>query len=103
MNENLFEIISTVIPVLCAIITYLFVPYIKASIDSEKLSQYKEWTALAVKTAEMLWTETGHGEDKKSYVSAFLNHMFNKKKTVITEEQLNILIESAVRELKANS
>ena len=103
MNEFLFEIISAVIPALCAVVTCLLVPCIKANIDSEKLSQYKEWTALAVKTAEMLWTETGHGEDKKSYVAAFLNDMFNSRKTVITEEQLNILIESAVRELNKNS
>ena len=65
MNENLFQIVLTFIPVLGAIITYFIVPYIKANIDSAKLAQYKEWATLAVKTAEMLWKETGHGEDKK--------------------------------------
>ncbi len=99
MDENLFQVILTIIPVLGAIITYFVVPYMKATTESEKLNQYKEWAALAVKTAEMLWKETGHGEDKKAYVTAFLNDMFNAKKTVITKEQLHVLIEAAVKEM----
>ena len=50
----------------------------------------------------MIWTETGHGADKKAYVVAYLNDLFNKNKVVITEQQLEILIESAVQELKNN-
>ncbi len=99
MDEKLFQVVLTVIPVLGTIVTYFIVPFIKSNIDLTKLSQYKEWAALAVKTAEMLWKETGHGEDKKAYVVKSLNNMFNAKKTVITEEQLNILIEAAVQEL----
>ena len=54
MNENLFEVILTLIPVLGAIITYFIVPYIKANIDSVKLSQYKEWATLAGKKVDMV-------------------------------------------------
>ena len=99
MNQRLFEIILTLIPVSGAVITYFIVPYIKANIDSSKLTQCKEWTKLAVKTAEMLWKETGHGNDKKQFVIDFLNKMFSSKNIVITEEQLNVLIESAVKEM----
>ena len=100
MNENIFNFVLTLIPVIGAIITYFIVPFIKSSISEKQLAQYKEWSKLAVKTAEMLWRETGHGEDKKAYVVSFLNDMFNKNKVVITEEQINILIESAVKEMK---
>ena len=100
MDERLFQVILTIIPVLGAVITYFIVPYIKSNVDSVKLAQYKEWATLAVKTAEMLWKETGHGTDKKQYVVDFLNKMFNSKKIVITEEQMNVLIESAVKEMK---
>lgn len=51
----------------------------------------------------MLWKETGHGEDKKAYVVDFLTNMFNSKKVVITKEQMDILIESAVQELNKNN
>ena len=100
MDERLFQVILTLIPVLGAIITYFIVPYIKTNVDSAKLAQYKEWATLAVKSAEMLWRETGHGTDKKQYVIDFLNKMFNSKKIVITEEQMNVLIESAVKAMK---
>ena len=99
MDEKLFNIIITLIPVVCAIITYYFVPYIKAVIGNEKLNQYKEWTELAVKCAEMIFNEKGMGKDKKKFVIEFLTEKFNKNKTDITEEQLNILIEAAVQEL----
>ena len=100
MNENLFNVILTLVPVVGAVITYFVIPFIKANVDATKLAQYKEWARLAVKTAEMLWKETGRGEDKKEYVAKFLNDMFNSKKTVITQEQIEILIESAVKEMK---
>ena len=100
MNENLFNIILTIVPVIGAIITYFIVPFIKSSVSEKQLIQYKEWAKLAVKTAEMLWKETGHGEDKKAYVISFLNDMFNKNKVVITEQQMEILIEAAVKEMK---
>ena len=100
MNENLFNVILTVIPVIGAIITYFIVPFIKSSINEKQLVQYKEWAILAVKTAEMLWKESGCGEDKKAYVIKFLNDMFNKNKILITEEQLEVLIESAVKTMK---
>lgn len=100
MEDTLFQIILGIISVIGAVITYLIVPYIKATVDSSKLAQYKEWAGLAVKTAELLWSESGHGEDKKAYVMDFLNNMFNQGKTVITPEQLNILVEAAVMQMK---
>lgn len=100
MDEKLFQIVLTLIPVLGAIITYFVIPYIRTNVDAAKLAQYKEWATLAVKTAEMLWKETGHGEDKKQYVINFLNDMFNSKRIMITEDQMNVLIESAVKEMK---
>lgn len=100
MDNRLFEVILALIPVLGAIITYFIIPYIKTNMDSAKLAQYKEWATLAVKSAEMLWRETGHGEDKKTYVVNFLTDMFNSRKIAITEEQMNVLIESAVKEMK---
>lgn len=100
MNENIFNFLMTLIPVFGAIITYFVIPFIKSSISEKQLAQYKEWAKLAVKTAEMLWKETGHGEDKKAYVVNFLNEMFNKNKITITAEQLEVLIEAAVKEMK---
>lgn len=100
MDNRLFQIILAVIPVLCAILTAYIIPYIKAKIGTEKLSEYEYWVNIAVKAAELIWIESGHGADKKQYVIDFMNKIFNYKKTVITDEQLNALIEAAVKQLK---
>lgn len=100
MDERLFQVILAIISILGTIITGFIIPFIKEKIGAEKLAKYEYWTVLAVKAAEMLWTESGCGADKKKYVVDFLNNMFNKKKTVITEQQIEILVESAVKQMK---
>ena len=100
MDERLFQIILLLIPILGTIITSFIIPFIKEKIGSEKLAKYEYWAEQAVKAAEMMWTKSGCGEDKKRYVVDFLNGMFNKNKVVITEQQIEILVESAVKQMK---
>ena len=100
MDNNLFEIISNyILPLLCAIITIYIIPLIKERIGSEKLEQCASWAKIGVEAAEMIWRESGQGKLKKEYVVEFLTDIFNKKKIIITAEQLDALIESAVLEL----
>lgn len=101
MNDVLFKIILALISILGTIITSIVVPYVKEKIGNEKLAKYKYWASMAVECAEMMFKEQGMGETKKEYVVNFLNEMFNKDKVVITEEQLHILVESCVKEMKA--
>ena len=100
MDERLFQIILMIIPILGTIITGFIIPFIKEKIGTEKLAKYEYWADQAVKAAEMIWTKSGCGAEKKQYVVDFLNNMFNKKKVVITEQQIEILIESAVKQMK---
>lgn len=100
MDERLFQIILALIPILGAIITGFIIPFIKEKIGAERLAKYEYWAELAVKAAEMLWIESGSGKEKKQYVVDFLNNMFNKNKVVITEQQIEILVESAVKQMK---
>lgn len=100
MDEKLFNLILVVIPVLGTILTSFIIPYFKEQIGNEKLNKYQEWANMAVKAAEMLFTESGMGTEKKAYVVKFLTEQFNKNKIVITEQQLEILIESCVKQMK---
>lgn len=100
MDERIFELILAIIPVLGTVITVFIVPYIKEKIGNEKLTKYEYWAKTAVHAAEMLFTEKGTGAEKKTYVVEFLTNMFNKNKTNITKEQMEILIEAAVKQLK---
>lgn len=100
MDERIFELILTIISVLGTIITIFIIPYIKEKIGNEKLAKYEYWVEMAVRAAEMLFTESGSGAEKKEYVINFLTDMFNKNKINITKEQMEILIEAAVKQLK---
>ena len=102
MDERIFDLILAIIPVLGVILTSFIIPYFKEQIGNEKLNKYQEWVSMAVMAAEMLFTGSGMGVEKKDYVVKFLTEQFNKNKVVITEEQMNILIESAVKQMKEN-
>lgn len=105
MNEEIFDIVLKlvtviIIPLLGVVVTTYVVPLLKEKIGNEKFEQYKKWTELAVKTAEMIYRQSGCGKEKKEYVLNFLTEKFNSKKQIISAEQLDILIESAVKALK---
>lgn len=100
MDERLFDLILLLIPIVGTILTTYIIPLVKEWIGNEKLAKYEEWTSMAVRAAELLFTESGMGEKKKEYVVEFLTNMFNKKKVVITEQQIEILIEAAVKQMK---
>ena len=100
MDEYVFKIILAIISLLGAVVTGILIPLIKEKIGAEKLAKYEEWATLAVQCAEMIFEGQGMGENKKEYVVNFLNEMFNKNKVVITPEQIEVLIESAVKSMK---
>lgn len=99
MDQKWFDLLMAIIPVLGVILTSFIVPYIKELIGNEKLEKYEYWVNMAVRAAEMMWTESGKGAEKKEYVVQFLTETFNKNKINITEEQMNLLIEAAVKQL----
>lgn len=99
MDQKWFDLLMAIIPVLGVILTSFVVPYIKELIGNEKLEKYEYWVNMAVRAAEMMWTESGKGTEKKEYVVQFLTETFNKNKINITDEQMNLLIEAAVKQL----
>lgn len=98
MNENLLTIILALIPVLGTVITVVVIPLILSKISAEKLALIVKWVGRSVHAAEMLFPEAKSGEAKKEYVINFIDNMFNKRKIVITREQIEIIIESIIAE-----
>ena len=89
---SLFEAIITLI---VALISAFLIPYIKSKVSAEKLETIKKWVKVAVQAAEMLYRDSGMGEQKKAYVIEFLN----SKGYDLDTDTLSNLIESAVLEL----
>lgn len=100
MDEKIFGIVLALIPVIGAVVTAYVIPFIKNKIGIEKLNVIAFWVGKAVEAAEVIFNVPKSGEQKKEYVIDFINKMFNSKKTVITEEQIEVLLEAAVKEMK---
>ena len=92
---NIDIVVKVLIPLLGAIITYLIVPLIKQKTTKEQRENIYFWVRVAVQAAEMIFNEKGKGKDKKQYVIDFLT----SKGINITIQELDVLIEAAVKEL----
>ena len=94
-GEAFVKIMTAVIGLIGAIITYVVVPYVKSKTTEKQRDNAKFWVQVAVSAAEQIYNEKGQGKIKKQYVVNFLN----EKGIAITDEQLDALIEAAVYEV----
>ncbi|MCF6466329.1 holin [Clostridium sp. Cult2] len=93
MNIDIF--IKVIIPLLGAILTYLIVPLVLQKTTKQQRENIYFWVKVAVSAAEMIYKEKGQGKLKKEYVVDFLV----SKGINITIQELDVLIEAAVKEL----
>lgn len=99
MNEILFETLKLVVMVATLIVVRYFIPLIKARIDDQKLQTISKWAEkAALSTQQLLWAKPG--TDRKAEVTKFLKELLIAKNISISDEQLNILIEAAVKQMK---
>ncbi len=103
MQEILFNLIycvcyALILAAVKAVVTVL-IPYIRAKLTK---SQY-EWAALIIKNAVHAYEQTiegsGKGEIKYNLVLESVKHALKEKGITISNDQLNLLIESAVNEM----
>lgn len=89
-------ITEIVIPLVSILIAYRLIPYIREKTTKEQRENIYFYVKLAVSAAEQIYDYNHAGEDKKQYVLEYINKLGLK----ITEEDLNVMIEAAVKELK---
>jgi LL-H family phage holin len=99
MSEILFYLIQLIIAVVVLLATKYAVPYLKEKIGTEQLLVAEKWAKYAVLTAQQTLTASS-GTEKKTYVTDFLKELLRAKDISLTDEQLNVLIESAVKAMK---
>lgn len=94
-GEVFVRIVLGVISILGAILTYMVVPYLKSKTSKEQRETIMFWVSVAVSAAEQIFNERGMGAEKKKFVVEFLV----EKGIKVSLEELDVLIESAVKEL----
>ena len=99
MNDIVFEVVKVVVMVAALIITRYLVPWLKEKIGADRLAVAEKWTRYAVLKAQQVLWEQG-GQDKKAYVTEFLKEILTVKNIALSDEQLDVLIEAAVKQMK---
>ena len=99
MNEIVFEGIKVIAMVVMLIITRYLIPWLKEKIGANKLAVAEKWAKYAVlKAQQTLCSESG--ADRKAYVTEFLKELLIAKNISLSDEQLDVLIEAIVKQMK---
>lgn len=99
MDEIIFEVVKVVVMVAVLVITRYLVPWLKEKIGADKLAVAEKWVKYAVlKAQQVLWEKDG--QDRKAYVTEFLKEILIAKNIALSDEQLDVLIEAAVKQMR---
>lgn len=99
MNEIIFEIIKIVAMMAVLVVTRYLIPWLKEKIGADKLSQIEKWANYAVKMAQQVYGAKP-GKDRKVIVTEFLMGILAAKNMALSDEQLDVLVEAAVKQMK---
>lgn len=99
MNDIIFEVVKVVVMVAVLVITRYLAPWLKAKIGADKLAAAEKWARYAVLKAQQVMCGSA-GQDKKAYVAEFLRDILIAKNISMSDEQLDVLIEAAVKQMK---
>ena len=100
MNDILFELLKATVIVVTIIISRYLVPYLKMKIEASKYVDIVNWVEKAVRAVEQTTKETGKGEEKKEKVINFIMDYAANNNIDISYDQVDALIEAAVKSMK---
>lgn len=99
MNEILFEVLRLIVLLAVFVVTCYFVPWIKGKIGKDRLDEITRWVNTAVLMAQQVYYAKT-GAERKAIVIAILKEMLTAKNISISDAQLDMLIEAAVKAMK---
>lgn len=99
MSEILLQAAALMVMICAALGSAYVIPFIRRTAGGETMAEIAEWAERAVLFAQQTM-QAKTGAERKTYVLKFLTQLVADKKCPITEEQIDILIESAVKGMK---
>ena len=97
--KDITPLFEALISIAAALVTVFLIPWLRTKLDEAKTEKLRTWVGVAVGAAEMLYTASGAGAEKKEYVLDFLH----SKGYTADIEAIEAMIEAAVLELKVNT
>lgn len=99
MTTELFiKICVSVVSIACALITAYLVPYIKGHISQADFERVSKWVEVAVMCADQIYN-TEEFQKKKIYVFTYIKDLLKRINIEMSNDDIDVLIESIVNEL----
>ena len=92
---DITPVVNAVIALAAAVVTAFVIPWVKSKTTAAQREEIEAWVRIAVTAAEQIYSGVGKGKEKKKYVLDFLA----EKNLKIDEESVDLMIESAVKEI----
>lgn len=102
MSDIIFEVVKLLVMVAALVLTRYVIPWIRSKIESDKITVITEWARVAVLAAQQMVTSKD-GAEKKAIVTEFLKEILTDKNIALSDYQLDILIEAAVKQMKMSA
>lgn len=99
MNEMIFEILRVVLMFSIFLVTCYLIPWLKVRIGQDRLAEVTTWVNTAVLMAQQAHKEETP-QDRKAIVTEALRDLLIQKNISISDDQLDMLIEAAVKAMK---
>lgn len=99
MRDIILEVLKLTIMIATMLITRYAIPWLKAKTQSETMSVLIDWAMQAVLAAEQAH-DAGSGAEKKAIVTEFIKRLLIQKNISLSDEEIEMLIEAAVRQMK---
>lgn len=99
MNEMIFEILKLIVMIAVFIVTCYLIPWVRGKIGQDKLDEITKWVNAAVLMAQQVYFAKT-GAERKAIVVDLLKNILIAKNISVSDEQLDILIEAAVKAMK---
>ena len=98
MSDICFEGLKILVMVAVLVLTRYVLPWVKSKVNSEKLN-LAQWAYKAVLMVQQTM-KTTDGKEKKAIVTRFLKEILQEKNITLSDAQIEILIEAAVKQMK---
>lgn len=99
MRDIILEVLKLTIMIATMLITRYAIPWIRAKTENSVMQALIDWTGQAVLAAEQTH-DAGTGAEKKAIVTEFIKRLLMQKNISLSDEEINTLIEAAVRQMK---
>lgn len=99
MNEIVFEVLRLVVLLAVFVVTCYLIPWIRGKIGQDRMDAVAGWVNTAVLMAQQVY-HAKTGAERKAIVIELLKEILIAKNISISDSQLDMLIEAAVKAMK---